>query len=322
MNNQDERIVQMRKQVYQKHKSDFEDICFSLFVCPFCGQEKFDMTLMPIVNKEVARSNDMKAAHENLLSRIFNAEFDFLHEKFNCDCVQNGLYELKRVIYCYFHDGIDYHNYIDYPFEYIFTHKTELSDQNRKLLFFDTETTGLPKNWKASYKDTENWPRLVQIAWIISDEKGNVISKNSFLIKTNNFIIPKEASNIHGITTEKAIVEGEDIEIVLKLFNKEISESDYLIAHNLSFDLNIVASEFFRLNIDSEIFKKKQICTMEKTTNFCAILGNYGYKWPSLSELHYKLFHTTFSEAHNACVDIDITFKCFNELVRNQIIKL
>ena len=27
-------------------------------------------------------------------------------------------------------------------------------------LFFDTETTGLPKNWKTPLNDLNNWPRL------------------------------------------------------------------------------------------------------------------------------------------------------------------
>ncbi|MBC7525895.1 MAG: 3'-5' exonuclease, partial [Flavobacterium sp.] len=53
-----------------------------------------------------------------------------------------------------------------------------------------------------------------------------------------------------------------------------------------------------------------------KTTNFCAIPGPYGYKWPKLSELHYKLFQTGFEEAHNAAADIQATAKCFWELKR------
>ena len=61
---------------------------------------------------------------------------------------------------------------------------------------------------------------------------------------------------------------------------------------------------------------------MEQTTNYCAISGTYGFKWPKLSELHYKLFNSSFSEAHDASIDIDITYKCFNELVKKQIIKI
>jgi DNA polymerase-3 subunit epsilon len=59
------------------------------------------------------------------------------------------------------------------------------------------------------------------------------------------------------------------------------------------------------------ISAKNRICTMEKSTNFCKLDGPYGYKWPKLSELHYKLFGTGFEEAHNAEVDINVTAKCF-----------
>jgi hypothetical protein len=34
-------------------------------------------------------------------------------------------------------------------------------------LFFDTETTGLPKSWKAPVTDVNNWPRLVQLAFLL-----------------------------------------------------------------------------------------------------------------------------------------------------------
>jgi len=37
---------------------------------------------------------------------------------------------------------------------------------NFMYLFFDTETTGLPKNWKAPVTDLNNWPRLVQLAYL------------------------------------------------------------------------------------------------------------------------------------------------------------
>ncbi|MCP4457898.1 MAG: hypothetical protein GY816_07730 [Cytophagales bacterium] len=39
-------------------------------------------------------------------------------------------------------------------------------------------------------------------------------------------------------------------------------------------------------------------------------------KWPSLSELHYKLFRRGFDEAHDAAADIQATAKCFWELRR------
>ena len=43
-------------------------------------------------------------------------------------------------------------------------------------LFFDTETTGLPKRWNAPVTDVDNWPRLVQLAWITYDNQGNKLN--------------------------------------------------------------------------------------------------------------------------------------------------
>jgi hypothetical protein len=59
---------------------------------------------------------------------------------------------------------------------------------------------------------------------------------------------------------------------------------------------------------------------MERTTDFCALKGPYGNKWPKLTELHYKLFGSGFEEVHNAAVDIQATAKCFWELRRMGII--
>jgi hypothetical protein len=84
----------------------------------------------------------------------------------------------------------------------------------------------------------------------------------------------------------------------------------------MSFDEKIIGAEFLRNGMQNSLGTKRKICTMQSTTNFCALDGPYGYKWPKLSELHYKLFRTDFQEAHNAAIDITITAKCFWELKR------
>jgi len=50
-------------------------------------------------------------------------------------------------------------------------------------LFFDTETTGLPKNWKAPSSAVNNWPRMVQIAWVLADDEGNTLETFSAIIR-------------------------------------------------------------------------------------------------------------------------------------------
>lgn len=181
-------------------------------------------------------------------------------------------------------------------------------------LFFDTETTGLPKNWNAPVTDLRNWPRLVQLAYLFFDKNQNLLSEGNFIIKPEGFIIPNEASRIHGISTERAYSEGKNLLSVLQNFQNLIEQTEFLVAHNINFDEKIIGAEFLRNNMKNSIASKKKICTMQGTTNFCKLDGPYGYKWPKLSELHYKLFRTGFEEAHDASVDINTTAKCFWEL--------
>jgi DNA polymerase III epsilon subunit-like protein len=188
-------------------------------------------------------------------------------------------------------------------------------------LFFDTETTGLPINWNLPASNVNNWPRLVQLAYLMYDENGKKIQSGNHIIKPNGFVIPTEASNVHKITTERALREGKPLMSVLQEFNNLIQKADCLVAHNISFDEKVIGAEFIRNGMTNSFVGKDKICTMEKSKNYCAIKSSWGdYKWPKLSELHYKLFATNFSEAHNAAVDIDITAKCFWELKKRNII--
>jgi DNA polymerase-3 subunit epsilon len=155
---------------------------------------------------------------------------------------------------------------------------------------------------------------------LVFDNNGNKISGGDFIIKPEGFTIPIEVTRIHGISTEKALKDGQTINSVLQHFNALIEQANYLVAHNMSFDEKIIGAEFLRNGMINSTATKKKICTMQRTTDFCAIRGPYGYKWPKLSELHYKLFRTNFDEAHNAAVDITATAKCFWELKRLGII--
>lgn len=187
--------------------------------------------------------------------------------------------------------------------------------------FFDVETTGLPKNWNAPVSEIENWPRIVQLAWLEYDLKGNELSRNNYIVKPEGFTIPEEATKIHGITTEQARKEGVIINEILKKFSSVLDKSKMLIAHNIDFDQKVVGAEFLRTDISNAIFDIKKFCTMKESTDFCQIPGNYGYKWPSQSELHYKLFNTYFEDSHNALMDVTTCAKCFFELIKKGVIK-
>ncbi len=195
-----------------------------------------------------------------------------------------------------------------------FNRKLFQSVNKKHYLFFDTETTGLPKNYNAPATDFNNWPRLVQLAYLLFDDDGNKVSSNNFIIKPEGFTIPISASNLHGITTERALREGESIINVLKDFILQVSKADYLVAHNMEFDEKIIGSELLRNGFKDFTKDKNKICTKLKSTKFCAIKSIYGYKWPSLSELHIKLFGVDFEDSHDAMADVSATAKCFWEL--------
>ena len=190
-------------------------------------------------------------------------------------------------------------------------------------LIFDTETTGLPKKWNAPITDSDNWPRCVQLAWQLHDSKGVLISDHSYLIKPENFNIPFESEQIHGISTELANKIGVDIDEVLNKFISDLSNAGFIIGHNVKFDLNIIGAELFRINSDVNLLEKDILdtCT-EMTANVCKLPGGRGgkFKFPTLIELYSFLFDESFSEAHNASADVEATARAFFELVRIGII--
>ena len=199
-----------------------------------------------------------------------------------------------------------------------------VENKQKRYLFFDTETSGLPLSFKAPASDTSNWPRLVQLSWIIQDENGNPLSQEDYIIKPEGFTIPISASSIHGITTERALQEGTELDAVLQKFINEANKADIIVGHNVEFDLKVVGCECFRKYGENKVHAERFIDTMKESTNFCALPSNgySDYKYPKLQELHQILFGEGFEDAHNSNADVEATAKCFWELIKRQIISL
>jgi DNA polymerase III epsilon subunit-like protein len=182
-------------------------------------------------------------------------------------------------------------------------------------LFFDTETTGLPKNYRAPASDSDNWPRLIQIAWCWYDEEGSPWEGYSYIIKPEGFIIPDEVAKLHRVTQERALAEGLPLADVIADFSREVTRADQIVAHNIDFDDKIISAEMFRLGVANVLEQANKFCTMKNSVDFCRIPGNYGrYKWPNLDELHNCLFGESFPDAHDALVDVRACARCFFEL--------
>ncbi len=188
-------------------------------------------------------------------------------------------------------------------------------------LIFDTETTGLPKNEKAPLTDADNWPRMVQLAWQLHDENGNLIDNQDYIIKPEGYDIPYNVARIHGITTDLAIQEGHDLEFVLNEFNKVLEKAKFGVGQNVDFDYNIIRAEYYRKNIETSLMDLPKADTMIFGTDFCQLPGRGGrYKAPKLEELYEKLYGHKFDEAHNAAADVNATAQVFFEMMRIGVI--
>lgn len=175
---------------------------------------------------------------------------------------------------------------------------------SRKILVFDTETTGLPPRG-ARPEQTSLWEacRVVEFAWEIIDSATGVVEDTGTCIVRPNgeYKIPKEASNIHGITTAKAEAAGIAREDWLVILRRLLAQVDTLVAHNLSFDLNVVAAELYRAGdreVADDMTRKTRFCTMRAGTK-------PRQKWPKLGELYQSIFGEAPSgQLHRAEVDV------------------
>lgn len=188
---------------------------------------------------------------------------------------------------------------------------------NPAVIFFDSETTGLPKDWKAPISNVDNWPRMVQLAWLVHDIEANELKRRSVIIKPEGFTIPKEASDIHGITTERAMAEGVLLAGVMDEFDADLFSLPLAVCHNVPFDRSITGAERVRLGRPWG-FHTAFKCTMAEGTNMCKLPGTRGFKYPKLQELHQFLFGVGFEGAHDALNDITATAKCYWEIQRRK----
>ena len=220
--------------------------------------------------------------------------------------------------------SIPFLNYESYDKDGKHLKGSRLPFKNVKL-FIDTETTGLPINDKVAYTNLDNWPYLVQVALIIEDDNYGILAKRNIILKPNGYSIPESSARIHGISNAQAVKEGEDRKQVICFLDTVLYNSDIIIGHNVSFDLNVVKAEIIRVKgIENTLFVKKKhniIDTMNLGVNVCKIpnLSFYSsqsqpYKYPKLAELYYKLFNKHFDNQHDAMSDIQATYDCYYKL--------
>lgn len=209
------------------------------------------------------------------------------------------------------------------------------------FIFFDTETTGKAKNFNAPMSDTNNWPRVTQLSFYVYDIHFKLLYQRTELVKPDGWIIPSVQYYLDmGLSQEKAEQEskffvengmlqennekhGIPMSDLLDDFLSQYDQCTYLVAHNMKFDFNVLGCEMIRYKKRAQT-KILKICTMEESTEYVkATPHRYGkYKWPTLIELHTKLFGFGFDGAHDAGADVRACAKSLQRLLELKVIGL
>lgn len=189
-------------------------------------------------------------------------------------------------------------------------------------LFLDTETTGLPKKRNADPMDFDNWPYVVEIAWLLTDEFGLQVSGDKYIVK-QNVKIPQEAIRVHHITNEDMNSKGVSPKVVYREFIEAVANCDYIIAHNIDFDLPILQCELYRNGFNVSLYEKKHFCTMKAGKDFCYSFDANGRpKNPKLVELFSSLYFNISSlpikGTHSALSDTLMTYRCFMKMMEQK----
>jgi DNA polymerase III epsilon subunit-like protein len=188
-----------------------------------------------------------------------------------------------------------------------------MDPQYKRIVIFDTETTGLPTTRQRPTLDNLScFPNIAQWSWITYDLEKHKFVEYDYIIKLPH--IPIESTAIHGITTERSKKVGFSIELVIDLFKICIEHADLIIAHNFEFDWNVILAECMRHNIPIQ-YKGLTYCTMKTTTKLCNLPN---MKWPTLKELHHVLFQEDPKDLHNAIIDVLVCWRCYIKIKHNK----
>ena len=194
------------------------------------------------------------------------------------------------------------------------------------VLFFDTETTGIPDRAAKWDADFMTYPHIVQMAWIIGCKAENHI------IRPDGWEIPQETVDVHGITTEYALEHGEPFAAVVDMFIQDCHDAGLICGHNIHFDTGIVKAnilrelgrEYYDANdVETALYKGKRIDTMRSTMKWVdARMANGRLKFPNLSELYSRCFPGETFPAHDAMEDVRAVVRCLPVILELGLVEL
>jgi DNA polymerase-3 subunit epsilon len=169
------------------------------------------------------------------------------------------------------------------------------------ITVFDTETTGIPST---RLLDLDKQPEIIEFMAIKYDLNNDKILKEyEFLINPNR-PISSEIVDITGITNQM-VENAKKFSFYIDDVRDALENTEIVIAHNLSFDKEILEIELER--IKQTITWPRLLCTIEQSMMI------KGYRL-NLTDLHRELTGELFAGAHRARNDVEALLRCVKVL--------
>lgn len=178
---------------------------------------------------------------------------------------------------------------------------------------YDTETTGFPL-----FKQPSNHvgqPHLVDLCLRLYSAEGELVDEMEAMVRPDGWTVPKSASDVHGITTDIATINGiDEIEAVSK-FGHMHKRAALRVAHNCAFDdriMRIAIKRFFGEEAADRFKLKPTYCTanaskpiikLPPTEKMLKTQFRNSFKTPNLAEALLFFTGRELEGAHRAKVD-------------------
>lgn len=181
---------------------------------------------------------------------------------------------------------------------------------------FDTETTGTKPDQD----------KIVQIATVVL-KKGKVVKDNSGVynqLVNPEIPIPKEASDVNGITDEMVKDAPKMIEVLDKFLTKSLNKQNgAIVVYNSKFDIPLLNRTIREYNVSASTdLKEKQICKVLDPFILIQRIHPFLGAKKKLGNQYHWLFCKPMEDAHDALADvkgtIDVLKYCLYYLSKNR----
>jgi superfamily I DNA/RNA helicase len=189
--------------------------------------------------------------------------------------------------------------------------KSKIALPNRKEEICTIELDSLKKRNKYIVLDLENNIHnndIIQLAYNVYDLTNKKIkSVNKYVA---NRYVDDRAEEITGITTNKLIELGEPFNDIMKELLNDLDDVIYICGHHVNTDIKKIIDNLSKYMVrpSYDVFSKVRMMRTE-------VLYKKLYEGSiTLSAMYYKLFTKQMKNAHDAMVDVEYTFKCYDRM--------